>query len=121
MKEDQPRASWSVRLAAFLCLGSVIFAAVRIIGSHGYSSFWDFWRDPPYYPKYMIGLMLPFGLFASIYIMLTGRIPSTSRCPVKLDGNPCKTRFDKIGLTVIWTATGAFCVAVLYMIMKMEI
>ena len=115
MKEDRSKASWGLRLAALLCLGAVVFAAIRIIGSNAVSSFSEFWREPPYYPKYMIGIMLPFGLFASLYILITGRVPSTAQCPVELDENAYKSRFDKIGLAVIWTAILAFCGVVIYL------
>jgi hypothetical protein len=52
MMKERPKASWSLRVAALLCLGAVIFAAIRIIGGDAVSYLSEFWLKPPYLPKY---------------------------------------------------------------------
>jgi len=115
MNEDRPKASVGLRIAALFCLGSVIFASGRIIGGHAFPELIDSLSKPPYWHKSMIIGLLPFGLFASAYILIKGRMPSFKKCPVELDENPYKTRFDKIGLAFIWTAILTFCGVVIYL------
>jgi uncharacterized integral membrane protein len=106
--ESRPKASWVVRFFALFCLCAVLLAVFRVISCDSISSAWTTWQDFPFFLKCSLGLMLPFSLYASIYILVTGRIPSTSKWPIKLEENPYKTRFDKIGIAIVWTAIAAF-------------
>ncbi len=113
------RASRWQRLAAIFCLAAIIFAVVRIVGAHiQEETFWELWRKPPYYPKYLIALMFPLGLYAAGYIVITGKVPPTNAFAIRSDGVPWKTSRERVYMVIAWIAMFAFCGILVYIVLR---
>jgi len=111
------RASRWQRLAAIFCLAAIVFAVVRIVQAHAQGTLSDFWRAP-FYTKYFTALMLPLGLYAAGYIVITGKVPPTSAFAIKIDEVPWQTSRDRVYMVVVWIAILAFCGILLFFALR---
>ncbi len=116
MNETKQKASPGLRIAAALCLGAVTFATVRIIASDAGAPLSDFLHHMGGTPSGWILIAMPFALFASVYVLITGRIPNQNLSPVQLEENPIKPKWHWVGMTIVWTAIAAFLGIIAYLV-----
>ena len=117
MKESRPKASTGLRIAAGFCLAAVVFAAVCAITSGAH----DLLPGLPEGPA-VTWLVVPaiFAVFASVYVLITGRVPNLRASPVYLDDAPVKPKWHGFGMAIVWLAVAGLVAAIVYVVYFLE-
>lgn len=115
MNATNQKASKKLKIAAAICLASILFAAVRIFLDGSMERLFRLWDGPQIYTKTMILSMLAYGLIASAYIVVTGRKPEGLISPYKIDESSKLSKPEKIRKAIALSCVGVFTLYILYL------